>query len=150
MRESRTTDPKTRRQPHLRKQPVDEQLIFGGDLGVEELRVVVGVAAQHDDATGQPSGVLGPHATAIEVERRADAALGEGAHLGIPRRAESPGLAEGADDAVLVQPVAAFGILVGVDPGSLGRRLTDVIRLSDRFLPPRLRRVTSKKARGAM
>ena len=34
-----------RRQLHLREQPVDQQLIVGGDLLVEELRVIEGVAA---------------------------------------------------------------------------------------------------------
>ena len=149
LRESRTTDPKTVDSRTWGNSRSIEQLVFGGDLGVEELRVVVGVAAAARRSTAQPPGVFGPDAAPIEVERRADAALGERAHLGVAQGAERPRLAEGADHAVLVDAVAAFGVRV-VSIAGIARAQADRREQVDaRFLPHMLRRVISKKPRGA-
>ena len=68
-----------------------------------------------------------------------------------PRRVEGARLAEGADEAVLVEARSRHSAAVAFSftPGSVGRRLTEVSSDSERFLPHRLRRVTSKKPRGA-
>ena len=60
--------PEDRRQPHLREQPVDQQLVLLGNLLVEQLGVFVGVAAERDDAVRKALGVLRAPAAAIEVE----------------------------------------------------------------------------------
>ena len=77
------------RQLDLREEAIDQQLIFGRDLLVEELGVIEGVASRDGKVAEAPRVVRGD-AAAVEAEARSAALLDEGGDLPVTGACRTP------------------------------------------------------------
>ncbi len=139
------------RQPHLWKQPIDQRLLVLAVALVEEAgpldRVAPGDAVFRRDA--QPD--FGTRLATVEVEARSTCLIDQAGNEQIGSRLENTRFAIRGEDPVLVEAAAA--ISSSANPlsdttRSLVRSATRVKKLTDRFLPPMLRRPYSKEPRG--
>ena len=136
-----------RRQQHLRKRAVDQELILGRDAVVEHLGALNLIAAAHGHGAGNPAGEHRAGGAPAEIEARSNLLLErdveKAGRLAIERLRLAVGPRErGTAGCVVV--VSAVG-----SPETLRGRLPLANSVADRFLPNRLRRASSTDARGA-